>query len=124
MDSNLTAVITAGITVVGIFIAAKYKNGIPKKPDRVELLFNRYDSQYKSLEGQLTKVQNENETLRKNQTELKTKLDDAMRLIGVKDDEIKKLQSQVESEEMKRKDLLKRFNTLKAKYEKADKGSH
>lgn len=121
MDGNLTAVITGGLTVLGIWIGVKYKNGMPKKPDRVELLFSRYDSQYKNILSELEIVKEENGKLRREQNTLKNQLDDALRQINIKDDEIKILQSQVKSEELKRKDLLKRFNNLKAKYDRRER---
>jgi len=110
MDSGWVAIVLGVLTLIGTFITVKYRDYFanrPKKKDRLEVFLERYDIDIKTLSDRLNKTDK--------------KLREALDLIDQKDAKINKLEAKQIAEARKYTTLLRRFNTLKAKYEKSQK---
>ena len=123
MDPQVAGIIVALISLVGVIVTVKYKDyrkENPKKKDRVELFFERYDIDRENDKKDMDDLRERLETAEDDLKEAKKKLEKALQLIDEKDGRISKLEIQVKQEKAKYTKLLRRFNALKSRYEKKE----
>lgn len=106
MGEGTAAVIVGALTLIGTYITVRYKDywaNRAQRKDRLEIFLERYDKDIESLYKRLSTAEK--------------KLDEALKLLDEKEHRINVLERKLAQEAMKYTRLLRRFNTLKAKYE-------